>query len=108
VLAKCKRGQRYTNIYFVCLLIFVQDKSSGDDLSVHEILEVANEVEERGKTSELRRVLERSDDPECTSAKLLLSRWLQEMKAMGKPPRSLLMNHLANMGMFQDLHSKLV
>jgi hypothetical protein len=86
----------------------VQGKSSAHDISEHEILEVANEVEKCGKTSVLRRVLERSDDLECTSAKLLLSRWLQEMKAMGKPPRSLLMNHLANMGMFQDLHSKLV
>jgi hypothetical protein len=86
----------------------VQGKSSAHDISEHEILEVANEVEKCGKTSVLRRVLERSDDLECTSAKLLLSRWLQEMKAMGRPPRSLLMNHLANMGMFQDLHSKLV
>jgi hypothetical protein len=86
----------------------VQGKSSAHDISEHEILEVANEVEKCGKTLELMRVLERSDDPEWTSAKLLLSRWLQEMKAMGKPPRSLLKYHLAGMGMFQDLHSKLV
>jgi hypothetical protein len=86
----------------------VQGISSAYYISEHEILEIANEVEKCGKTLELRSVLETSDDTECTSAKLLLSHWLQEMKAMRRPLRSLLMYNLARMGTFQDLHSKLV
>ena len=71
------------------------------------MLEVAEEVERCGKVSQLRKALERSDDPETTSAQVLLDRWQKEMKSMGNPPRPHLMYLLARLGM-RGLHSKSV
>jgi hypothetical protein len=70
-------------------------------------LEVAKEIEMSGKIAELRQALERFDDSECSSVKLLLERWQKDMKSMGKPPRPILMYHLARLGL-RELHTKSV
>ena len=71
------------------------------------MLEVANEIERCGKVAELRKVLERSDDAESTSAKVLLNRWQVDMKFTGNSPRPHLMHLLEGMGM-KELWTKLV
>ena len=70
-------------------------------------MEVANEIERCGKIAELRKALERSDDAESTSAKVLLDRWQVDVKFTGKPPRPQLMHLLTRIGM-KELHTKSV
>ena len=96
-----------TSVLLYCVIpnYISQDTQSEHDIPTHEMLEVANEIEQCGKVYELRKALERSDDPESTSAQVLLDRWQKEMKSMGNPPRPHLMYHLARMGL-KELHTK--